>query len=788
MPDHPHDPRLEGPFANVMGGQEETPRNYGLRPYSTMPDSIMLPGSLNPPAPRSAIATQYEADRIGNEMLTSVDRINTYLLRAADRLESRGQRGGIVTSVPGRIAPDADPVMQARHLERRSGRSPYEEAPTSHGEVDRTTTEMLEGTAADGEVPVQERRWRTNPRHYSLRSLRQDAAEWAGRGLSEWHVGPRLHADAVTGRMVTTEGVDASASEIASFARGQKITGAVTNLLTGIGGGEGPMAALQGALPGVAGAIAAPLAAYAVARQVRDFAQGQRNANAGWQRALGGSNAEGFEERSRSQMFEIGQSWFGGMGAGQAEKLYQGAAEIYGTDRQARGVAQDFGIREWRKLGIEVATSLELVKASAESGNESLANLANSLEGVTKAARDAHMNADEVRRVFSGNLAATSQVMGGASAPVTAAGLTAAKTALGHQFPGVEYGSLLTQQSITQQASLLGMTRTQYLNQSETNPQLFGQGATLQLQRVAAMVLGPQTADYVRQRLQAGAAWDDIADEVERRTGIDVFAAAQSVNALVPGIGVTPENVTLFLIKQFVQETSPAGIISDAVAATTPKKVSGASGARDLAKSLGVDDLLRGLQSAPGGKDAIKDYLKSGDIKDLYDAGPIVSSASKSDQTRLGYVLSAQASGTTAPIVEQLLKNSAYSGYKWRVKTADGERVVDTQTLATLYGDQAQAGTVTVAGGSDADQGKNIASLLGVQPSSGMATPSASAPAGKGAKEDKAGETGTITIVPSPLLRDLLYFIPSGNARVDPQYAGTPGTPFYPPGTQTPTG
>lgn len=292
-------------------------------------------------------------------------------------------------------------------------------------------------------------------RRYDVGAARSDASLWAADRIGGWaerelpsYAGPTSSTNAAgetiwktaEGDLITNpHGVYLAEQEAGAYAaRAATATGRLAALGKTVqekGLGKGLASAAPAGAMKVAGTAAA---VYTMADQVKDFAIQQRQANLGWQQTLGGSNFEGFGERAQSQLFEMQSSWFGGMGAGTASKLYSGAAGIYGRDRSLRDQAMDFGTNMYSRHGMSVEDSLALVRAAADSGNDSLSGLADSIKSVGETARAAGINAADAQKMFASTYEDLSSrgIGGSANAAGISAVATNLATSMGRRFSG----------------------------------------------------------------------------------------------------------------------------------------------------------------------------------------------------------------------------------------------------------------------------------------------------------------------------------------------------------------
>lgn len=793
----PRDPGRSGPIANVQGEQQPGFRDAGLAPLG-VPSSMqganggLLLGAINPAAPTDPRAIAQEQNRVARETLVAAQAIASSLQAAAESAQTiangmgaSGAGGGRRRShgPVGRSSEEA--IADAARRERGpAGVSPASGAPQP----------PLEDTSPAA--------WRTADQHYSLRSLQQDAARGALKHLNTWRPAQEVDAHG-------------------QFSNAAKVLGGVRNTLGAMAGGEGAAGAVrQGvmqAAPKLGAALGGVTAGIAVAQQVRGMVGNQMAQNREWQGLLGGDQGDAMGERVGEKVFQFRQNlgnglmglFGGGMGAGEASKLYRGAAGIFGTEGDARGRAQDFGVKMFNDLGVSVSESLDLIRESARSGNETLTNLATSLDRVTESARNAGYSAQQARQIFTQNLGAAGSAVGGYDAPVISAAMTEFQMGLGREYADVDMTGLFSQTSQITQASAMGMDLASF---ETSGAQTIAAGQTEQLKTVAARLIGQQYLDWglaeIRKVADANGGlvpdeeWRRVGDEIARRSGKPPSVIAQSLKALT-GISIDPAQVMQFLLKQFDDANSIKGKTDARFTQATPSTVDmggksigesfGDKGALgEKGKELGLEDWKsRSIATEAGSAGMLEDFKKSGDYDDISNIGWNAQLGGE-ERAVVDYLAALGRGGETNPILEQLFKEQDLGSgdlKKWKVRTKDGDKVVNTQDLVRYYSDQVAAGTVTVAEGDLA--GTSVAELSGLPGAApGSAAPtSATADAQGDAKDPEAGEggSGRVEIAPTEELRRYFRFTPSGGAYVaGAQYDGTPTPARLPIGPSTP--
>lgn len=688
------------------------------------------------------------------------------------------------TAVVTPTATTADPTAEKIRAQAREAMAPFQPSPAAEGNVE-TTQEIMD---REGPRGVRESRFLSNlSMENQHRSVREQVSEGIASRISRFEWGEQLEQDDAglfhdpeTGRFVSRDRVqgflrrDALVRGAQGFAgriaEGETIAGAAQGSLGGLGTAGGiPFGTIAKGL-GVAGL------AYQGATQLRDFANGQREANASWQRISGGTNAGGFAERGRSQLFEMQQSWFGGMGAGEAERLYQGAAEIYGTqDRRSRQEAQEFGTEMWRELGIEVSESLRMIQEAARDGNDDLGSLAESLHEVSDAAADAGMSAGVGREIFERQLGAVGQNTTGAAANIIAGAVGQAQASMGNQFADLDLSQLESQNALVQQAQLMGMDFGTFMAQRETDPTVAGQATQKYIQNY----VGGQLNDPRAQRLIADAIarspdgrlgegdFERLSRNLEDAGAVDPRAMAGILNSTI-GTGHTLGNATEAGLRMLYQESWQLG-----------DQLNKRNTAREFTREE------REHLEAWSNNDGTYNEDKFGDLyKHLEENAGIKVGDHKNQMNAKGedkaYLERIGAGKEGSQYIEGLMADEGLGNHaRYTVETKDGKRDVTLSELIRDYPNQVP--NAIISRGPQGALGQKVSEHLklaevdtGPLPEgrSGWDPDKGKINEGGIYDEDAAGKNGRVEIVPSPELARLIRLNPSGNAWTSSQYQG----------------
>ncbi len=666
---------------------------------------------------------------------------------------------------------------------------PYTVTPATEGKTE-TTQDILARSGIGlpyGTIPGERPAFtRDFSGGYSVRELKQDVARSVGSRISGWQPGPDLATDSSGVMRHVIEGVPsgppASPEEIASFTRWGRVSGSVKSFVGSLGEGNGVMQSAQTALPGgAAKALGYAGAAVALGNEGLNYAASQRDVNRGWQKILGGDNVEGFSERARSQVFEWGLK--GVMGSDTASELYRGAAEVYGTNREARASAQSFGVDMFKKYGMDVADSLALVETAARQGNEGLAGLRDAIEGVSETARRAGVNVQSAQKVYAQNLENLTGVATGSTATSIAGVLTEAQVGLNHQFEGVDFSGMTSTSNMYRMAAMSGMNAADFQARFGTDSRFAGQALTGGLRSASLGLLrtfgGEGAVEMIRSRISEIQASDrDVTNEDWMSIGSDLQSqyniTPQMVQQVMDQMGVsglTPMNAVAFLART-----------TDDRQFDFLQKIEDERSAMSESKQLDLDPEERLASNRSGDIAKIRERLGGKRVGGEGDTGIL---ADKDDRARNLYIAGLMRGEKTNPVLESLIKDFE-GARRFRVKTKDGERIVTTDDLIRYYGDQAFSGDVEIVRGTvgDSGAGSTLAEALGLSDAntgSSAASSSQGARGGKATSDDWAGKgkyaegtTGRVEIVLKGRVAQYFDTITTGSAYSSSVYEGIP--------------
>lgn len=601
----------------------------------------------------------------------------------------------------------------------------------------------------------------------------------AEHGFTKNTAGQWIHK--ASGRFAS--GAETEAME-GNLARAAGRYGTARNLTGALAEGQGVKEAIGAAFPGLVSKVAFPLAVAKLTDQALDFATAQREQNREWQKITGGSNISAYGERAKSQVFEWGMK--GIMGAGSAEELYMGAARM-GLRGDERNRALDFSVANFKKYGMDVKDSLDLINTALESSNSSLSGLGRALEGVSNQAKAAGRNVDEARKAFGARYEQVTQTIGGTAAVAVAAGQTEASYSLGRGLENVTFATDPAAQRL--QAITLGYRDVpSYLKAvRESGGTKAAEGQAAVARSFVRASAGP-AADRLLPEFQARKGWGDPTtwntsqtEEFGRAVAEDMGMDPEVMQGLLRtgGVGgVTPEKapqmfgeiLTGRLPGQLVEKTQ------EAVGKREAHLLARGGDTRMQQTGGQSSGIIRAPNFFGGGERGIETSVSSADVKGIKtnigfrDTAPKFGRHGKTqtlaDARRL-YLEKVTREGGHAkadPKIEKLLQDG-YKG-KFIVQTKDGEKAVDFEDAINHYWDQLRAGTAeigegehrgeTVAGAFNADVDKSVTVTSDEAKGSGQSADEyRKKVAGDVAGGGKATK-GTVVIEMQPELRRLL--------------------------------
>ena len=579
-------------------------------------------------------------------------------------------------------------------------------------------------------------------------------------------------------------------AEQAGALRGRALNARVNAL--GSAGAVARGASISSALPGL-GRVAGPVGFLAGgALAAGHMMTEQREANRVYQQITGGPNfsitdpRSGVRQRLGETLFR--GSMFGTMGGQDSRDLYLGIAQT-GLQGGARQDALDFAVKQFRKTGMDVGDSIQLIEQSVRNGVDTFGTLSEALDKVGKTARDTGQNVQVIQRAFAQTLGTVqAQVTPTAAAPVIAAGIQQQISRQGHLLGSqLDFGGMLSQPALMMQAAQLGQTPMAYMAKIQEDPALLGQGMQSQVNRVRDAVFNAQALQWAHEEarkamaLTGGQLTPGDAAEIGRKMSengmLNPMQFMQVAAAMGMG-GVTPANVYEVAAKvalggfRFDQALSPRE--------TQPLEGGGKTiGGQKVVTAGDYRDIKGGdretARRAGGQNLTIEKSIGISRESDLSKAGSEYLEYVHGSRDAHGRVTAA-GSGTRSSVMEALLRDEKGLRDKhFIVQTKDGPKTVSFEDAFKNYSDQLARGDVTVQ-----ETGETVAQTTGKMGDRSVATGSAGQPAAKGAKAPTA-TAGSVTIYADDELKRIIRIVASGGATYDQARRQGVPAPAFPP-------
>lgn len=669
-------------------------------------------------------------------------------------------------------------------------------------------------------------------REFSLGKLRQQVARGVNRSVSQWGstsqqqlrdqygrfagfrpapAGAQPEVSVIrkydaAGNLVRDEAGKGIIESVGSGGWKYESTAMARNFAGSLAEGEGLGSALSSAAPAVGTALGAAGAVYVGANKALDFAETQRQKNLEFQSVLGGSNAEGFSERMRQNVFRLGLR--GTMGGGDAEAIYKAGMENYGTNRAARNDYQTAAVRMYGG-GIGSSESIALLDQAAKRGNDNVRLLAESVLALGQVARSAGESAESAREKFSQSME-TYSTMSSGTQQIQAASLEAAvQTNLGDRLGSVTYSGQNSRTGQYRMADMLGVSQTDLsaaLNSGSVRLNIGGR----QVSGVQALAMGKdqmmsraissldpaqQIQNAIRAKAKAlgyaehdymdpGVA-EEIAAQVQQELPDDLTSPMRVGGILrsVGGADVTDNDAMTMLTRQILTPGLNELTLGNVNAVPDPagKGFKGLDGwTKDNMKD--PDNLGKRGRAAYNfieeelgyslAKGAIRQDFREGDI----DTGKGRPGARRSaeDQFRNRLVKNiSEGKGVDANLYALYKNKDDLADSRFVVKTKGGKKTsVEFGELANYYGDQVAANpeSIQIQGGRYG--GQDLYQAFGIQSDGTKATSDnqgakagVSVEEGKKRTKDKEKSTGSVEIFLTDEARRLIGINTSGSAQ-----------------------
>lgn len=651
------------------------------------------------------------------------------------------------------------------------------------------------------------RGWNTSPDHgqTALQSLRKLAADRVAEHAQNWTFGGAPVGEHVMGyynlsdydagmegpgiyRVLERLDTNAVISEEGARTLSHRMAAAdaARRMISTMGEAKTISGGLQAMLPRVAKGLGVGSLAVGAGLQLADFAQQQREANLPFQRVLGGSNFEGFGERFNEQLFQWRSFLGSGMSNRNSEALYRGAMELAPQNDYARDQIMDVGLDLYRSVGMSPQETLKIINVAIENSNWGIRQIANSLESVTRTARDAGLNAQEAREQFTQTFEAMSGIVIGPGATQAAQVATQGNLALGRigEGLGVTPNDLMQYQV----AGMLGVDINRanaMLGGSGTDQRAYW-GAVEEVQRRFSQgLITPEGQAMIDEQIvQGGGSFADLTPrEVE-----DIVRRLQYEGGLAPisalqnrwraqGMNLSAdEAVRQTLLAQYggMQYEEQAGQVNSEAGPVDGGFSSGLQVINELDIGLGQN----------GNWDNLSRGIEEGNEEGLWGSGRAAALYNRAVQTY----------GRRLPFIEEMIRNYDSEGSaRFTVQTAGGQVIVGLHELLRDFYPQAMAGHVEVVGNSSYI-GQSTSQILGASSEAliesygsdfeeALHASEAQDYSGRTFDADSLGGENATTvrlyIESGPRLNDFISVSAAGDPRVDVQY-GAPSTSTMP--------
>lgn len=653
-------------------------------------------------------------------------------------------------------------------------------------------------------------------RGYSIGKLRQDATKSMAKSISQIQIGKQgRYVTDPMGNLRYPSPVPGEFGDIVGEAEGAVVRDVEGKILSG-GGIKLPGAAkhflrnekiannvrtvagnvqregfakgVMNSLPkGLGTAAAGVTAAYMVGNEALDFAQNQKASNAKWQQISGGGQSQALSERMKGRMFRWSQR--GHMSGEMADELYRGVAEVAPGDKDFRDGALDLASENWRKFGMEVKDSIELIRVSAQHGQKNLTGVAQALGSVTKAAQAMGMNTAEARKEWTANYtAALPNTIGEGTAATAAAGLSISKVKLGEDYANVNMGGMFGEDHMRMLAANQQMTVGRFMGKNQgakggvnllaANEALVRDTSTRMLRESGA---DRAVAEYKSENNITGALTPEQAKELQGRllnddrVNLDPFTIKRALDSTGAVEGLEGDNALSFALLSSTGGVTPSG------EAEANQRAGGLS-------DIDMNDPKQWaeMNAAIGSKNG------------LMDTRPWTGDARQSREQYQSQIRNKKSgiAGKRSGLIEKMLENFDES-QRFQIKVKDKktgkmtDRVMNANDALNYHADQLARGDVKVVSGTGSES-KNLAEAYGfavnedikVEDHQGGRKKGQSLEDFKKDEEKKNKGGGQITVVPSEELYRLLRIETTGNLTVKggpPDPHGQPGD--YPTGT-----
>lgn len=341
--------------------------------------------------------------------------------------------------------------------------------------------------------------------------------------------------------------------------RAERFSSMARNVAGSMSDGGGLGESVSSALPRVGKALGVAGAAYTAVNAGLNFAEDQRSRNQEFQSMLGGANSEGFRERWNQNLFRL--SLRGSMSGADAEAIYKGAVGSYGTQQDRRRSYESAAVDLYRNAGLSGSEAASMLDQAAGVGNDNLAQFADAIISVGRAAREAGENAQEARQFFSRAFASQSEYSTGSVAVRGAEALTTTQTSMGSRYADVDFTQMDNDVHRRMAAQSLGMSYADYsaamIEGGRDGIILQGEGRSALVARAFSSLdptgrIQSRASELIRERTTEGTAPEDafpmVAAQIQREFQIDPLRTQALLQANA-GLQLSEADALAFMVQ-----------------------------------------------------------------------------------------------------------------------------------------------------------------------------------------------------------------------------------------------
>lgn len=497
----------------------------------------------------------------------------------------------------------------------------------------------------------------------------------------------------------------------------------------------------------------------------------------------------GLGQRIQQQGFVLGQRFSaGGMTEEMAKQAFQGATSL-GYVGERREEALGFATEQYKKLGVTVEESMQLLAVSAQHANSSLSGVANGLEKVTQAAIATGQGAQVLRQQYIGAYSNALAMGAGASAGTLAQGWTMAASGTNRDLANLDYGAILSNPGLMKLvAGTNGQSPGQlYADIARGNTGSFIATQQKLINRNLTGILDQKTRTSFGELVKGAGGHSQVGKSqvAQRKIALELMEKNPTFNVDAARAALENSGVDTSGLTDPVQvvEAMVANLVGAGPEAQT-------TGANQMTKADGDSEKMSAFREK---RDRAHYDIDWGDnVTEFF--GGTSQQANKyraMDDAYNAYKGKREESGQNNPAIEALIeKYGDKTDVRVQVMTKSGPRVVHMNEAIANFADQLSSGEAVLMGAGD-DSGKRVADAVGF-------TVGGFKPGGKGYEDsttkdasvgqsvedyqktnptkgpDQSASNTTITVSPSPELRRMFNF---GGRGVNVDGAASVGRP-----------